>query len=409
MAGSKFIWPVGGGKGGAGKSVATANIGCALAMMGRRVVLVDADPGGAGLHNCFGIGYPARGLDDFTDFINGRLSGLDDAAVETGVAGLRLISGAGEFLSIANPPYARKQKIIRHIRDIDADCVIIDIGAGSSYNALDFFAISKTGIIVLVPEPASIQNAYIFLKSFVYRTLARLFAKDARISGMIKDATDARRPNSVRSFSALCDLLASEDAEAAAKAAVLIGSYRPRLLLNMAASKEDLLAVEAFSAAAKTFLSIETEPVGVLHSSPPVKAASRRMRPFMLDPEATIARRDMALVVEALLAVPAAEAPPAEAPAGPAGHGLPRGADKKAFGFNDNVPHNGAVYHVQTEAHGGEDPVVETIVYNGGRVFFSKRVVCKEGDGGGTVRDFARRQHRAAMAAIKMDKINFQG
>src|SRR4030067_3534797 len=106
MAGCKFVWHVGGGKGGAGKSVATANIGCALAMMGRRVVLVDADPGGANLHNCFGIGYPASGLDDFTDFINGRLSGLDDAAVETGVDGLRLISGAGGVLSIAHPPSA---------------------------------------------------------------------------------------------------------------------------------------------------------------------------------------------------------------------------------------------------------------------------------------------------------------
>ena len=60
---------------------------------------------------------------------------------------------------------------------------------------------------------------------------------------------------------------------------------------------------------------------------------------------------------------------------------------------------------MQTEAHGGVDPVVETIVYNEGRVFFSKRVVYKDDEAGGTVRDFAQRQHRAAMAAIKMDKI----
>ncbi len=409
MAWHKIIWSVGGGKGGAGKSVATANIGCALAAMGRKVVLVDADIGGANLHNCFGIDYPARGLDDFTDLINCRLSRLEDAAVDTGVEGLRLISGAGDFLSSANPPYAQKQKIIRHIREIEADCVIVDLGAGSSYSALDFFAVSKTGIIVLVPEPASIQNAYIFLKSFVYRALARLFAEDAHISGMIKDATDAHSRKGVRTFSALCELIASVDAEAAAKAASLIGSYRPRLLLNMAASKEDLLAVEAFSAAAKAYLSIETEPVGVLHSSQSVEAASRRMRPFMLDPASTGARRDMALVVEALLAAPSSDAPVAEPPEGPARQGVARGADRKAFGFNDNVPHKGVVYHVQTEAHGGVDPVVETIVYNEGRVFFSKRAVYKDDEAGGTVRVFAQRQHRAAMAAIKMDKITLQG
>jgi len=404
MAAHKTIWPVGGGKSGAGKSVVAANIGCALAMTGRKVVLVDADPGGAGLHTCFGIDCPSRGLEGLIGPGQGRHGRLEDAAVETGVEGLSLVSGAGELLSRANPSYSQKQEIIRNIRDIDADCVIVDIGAASSYNALDLFAISKTGIIVLVPEPASIQNAYGFLKSFVYRALERLFAKDERISGLITVATDANNPDSVKTFSALCHLLASEDARAAGEAAALIGSYRPRLLLNMAASKDDLKAVEALSAAAKTFLGLETEPAGVLHSSQSVRDASLSMRPFMLDPVSTRAQRDMALVVEALLAAPSAGAPET-----PDGHGAARGAGGKAFGYNDNVTHKAAVYHVQTEAHGGADPVVETIVYNKGRVYFSKRVVYREGEGGGTVRDFARRQHAAAMAAVRMDKINLQG
>ena len=50
MARDKIIWSVGGGKGGIGKSVATVNIGCALALGGKKVILVDADLGGANLH-----------------------------------------------------------------------------------------------------------------------------------------------------------------------------------------------------------------------------------------------------------------------------------------------------------------------------------------------------------------------
>jgi hypothetical protein len=41
------IWSVGGGKGGIGKSLLTASLGWQLARMGKRVVLVDADLGGA--------------------------------------------------------------------------------------------------------------------------------------------------------------------------------------------------------------------------------------------------------------------------------------------------------------------------------------------------------------------------
>jgi len=44
------IYPIGGGKGGVGKSFITANLGALLAKQGKRVVLVDLDLGGSNLH-----------------------------------------------------------------------------------------------------------------------------------------------------------------------------------------------------------------------------------------------------------------------------------------------------------------------------------------------------------------------
>ncbi|MFQ5735530.1 MAG: MinD/ParA family protein [Thermodesulfobacteriota bacterium] len=253
MADRKTIWSVGGGKGGVGKSIATANIGCALARMAKEVVLVDADPGGAKLHTYFGIRHPERGLDDF---IKGRVATLGDAAIPTQLPNLRLISGAGEFLGIADPAYSRKQRLIRHIRELDADYIIVDLGAGSCNNVLDFFAISNEGIIVLVPEPAAAQDAYIFLKGFVYRRLERLFAADPVISSLIKAATDARSVNGVKSFSGLCERISAVDGDAAVRAHEEISSYRPKLLLNMAVSGGDKRVVDLFKEAARTFRGI---------------------------------------------------------------------------------------------------------------------------------------------------------
>ena len=85
------IVAVGGGKGGIGKSLITSSLGICLARRGRRVVLVDADLGGANLHTALGLNPPKLSLGDF---INRRVSSIEEVIMETGVPNLGLISGA---------------------------------------------------------------------------------------------------------------------------------------------------------------------------------------------------------------------------------------------------------------------------------------------------------------------------
>ena len=66
------------GKGGVGKSIVAGNLGLVLARMGKRVVLVDLDVGGADLHIMFGLLYPPVTL---TDFLVRRVESLDAVAV----------------------------------------------------------------------------------------------------------------------------------------------------------------------------------------------------------------------------------------------------------------------------------------------------------------------------------------
>ena len=56
---------VGGGKGGIGKSLVSANMAVHWAQSGKRVVLLDADLGGANLHTYLGIPPPRRTLSEF--------------------------------------------------------------------------------------------------------------------------------------------------------------------------------------------------------------------------------------------------------------------------------------------------------------------------------------------------------
>jgi flagellar biosynthesis protein FlhG len=228
------IWCVGGGKGGIGKSLITAALGWQVARMGRRVVLVDVDLGGANLHTCLGVPPPTMTLGDF---IQRRVERIEDVAVETPQAGLRLISGASE-LGAANINYAQKTRILNRIRALDVDIVLIDLGAGTSFNILDFFLLADQAILTVVPEPTSIENGYRFIKSALFRKLRRA-AKGAQVQDIIEQAFDQKNPLGIKNP---LDLLGAVEKEDAGEAEVLrreIGSFQPRFVVNQVRSPVD--------------------------------------------------------------------------------------------------------------------------------------------------------------------------
>ena len=49
------------------------------------------------------------------------------------------------------------------------------MGGGSSFNTIDFFLVSNTGLIVTNPQTTAILNAYSFIKSSIFRLLYRSF------------------------------------------------------------------------------------------------------------------------------------------------------------------------------------------------------------------------------------------
>jgi flagellar biosynthesis protein FlhG len=202
------ILAVGGGKGGAGKSVFSLIMAFWLARIGKRTILMDVDLGGANLHTLLGIKSPDRTLNDF---LTRKFDKLEDICIDTSEKNLRLISGASDVLSMANPHFSQKIKLMTHLSRLDADYVVLDLGAGTSFNVLDFFLIAHKKIIVLTPEPTSIQNAYIFVRNAVYRKLSRLSSKNPSLDALIKIAMDPKNALKIRTIKELFQFIEASD------------------------------------------------------------------------------------------------------------------------------------------------------------------------------------------------------
>ncbi|MBU0970833.1 MAG: AAA family ATPase, partial [Proteobacteria bacterium] len=146
----------------------TANLGVLLARQGNRVVLVDLDLGASNLHTFIGQPDTDRGLESF---LGKTQAHLDKVAMPTDIANLFFISSRNCLTEAANLYAAQKQKIIRAIQKLEFDYVLMDLGAGTNFNMLDFFLTSNQGIFICTPEPTSIENSFNFIKAVYFRVI----------------------------------------------------------------------------------------------------------------------------------------------------------------------------------------------------------------------------------------------
>ncbi|MBK7863250.1 MAG: P-loop NTPase [Archangiaceae bacterium] len=297
---ARRIVAVGGGKGGIGKSLVSANLGIALAQRGSSVVLVDADLGGANLHSCLGVPQPQVSL---SDFIDRRAETLEEVAVPTGIERLKLISGARDVLDAANPRHAEKQKLLRHIRSLDVDYVIVDLGAGTGFNTLDFFLLADTGIVVLLPEPTSIENAYRFIKAAFFRRL-QLMERTLGCGELIADAL-AGAPGAAKTPFELLTQAREKLPEAYARLEVAVNGFRPQLVLNQARTRADHELGSQVSGAWKKFFGLDLGYLGAVAHDDAAWKAVRAIKPLLIAEPGSTAAAGLLHVAENLLSLPA--------------------------------------------------------------------------------------------------------
>ncbi len=155
---TKFI-AITSGKGGVGKSAISANISNILSKHGYKVALFDADIGLANLDIIFNV----KAEKNLLDVLKGEAT-LEDIMISIN-ENLVLIPGENgeEILKHSNGFVFERFLDEVSILD-DIDYFIIDTGAGIGENTQIFLKEADEVIVIVVPEPAAITDAYAMIK-----------------------------------------------------------------------------------------------------------------------------------------------------------------------------------------------------------------------------------------------------
>lgn len=272
------IWAVGGGKGGVGKSLVTANVSICLALMGYKVVAVDLDLGGANLHTCLGVPIPDKTL---SDYLTKKVASLNDLITPTAIDNLSIISGAQDDVGIANLRHMQKAKILARLGELNADFVILDLGAGTAYNTLDFFISADQGILTALPEPTSIENTYRFIKSVYHRKLK--MAEDLlEIGPLIDQAMNAK----IQQNSTPADLMARVieiNPQMGHKLKAEIAKLMPKLVINQVRTQADVDIGFSMKIICRKYFGINLDYVGYLEYDATVWQSVKKRRPLLME------------------------------------------------------------------------------------------------------------------------------
>lgn len=283
-----IVLPVGGGKGGIGKSALAVNLALALARLEHQVTLIDADLGGSDLHNLLGQSSELPGLGEVLTSKQYSLPQVVRPVLESRFS---FVPGDAMVVATANPSFQQKRKLLHAVHKLPASYVIMDLGAGTSITVMDFFLTSPLSVLVMLPERPAVLSAFNFLKNAVYRALERLFRQNSKTGAVLAKFRQRSRGPGAIPMREIIEAMDQAQPGEGARAQRALTRWRPKLVLNRVRRVDDFVYASQIERWAAEDLGLSLEVCGLAPEDEIVSRAAMEGRPALdLDPAAPFCR-----------------------------------------------------------------------------------------------------------------------
>lgn len=295
------ILPIASGKGGVGKSLLSANLAIALGQAGKKVVLADLDLGASNLHLALGHNVRKNSIGTYlTD-----KTPFKDIIEPTEYDNVSFIAGDSQIPGLTTLKSVQKMKLIRNFHSIDADYLILDLGAGTHQIILDMFLQSPQGILVTSPAVTATLDGYLFLKNSVFRLLYMTFKRGTVGHQFLESLKKDVETMKSLYIPKLVEQLEKIDPENTRLFVSRMNQFRPRLVMNMIDDPKDAERSLRIRHSCSQYLGLEIEYLGVMFRDQlQDKALSSRLPVIIYKPHCVLSQAIYRIAEKVMTAEP---------------------------------------------------------------------------------------------------------